>query len=104
MAKIVLIGSKLPNGLIIDTHSGKKAEISGLNKAVIIGADHVTTEIDADVWGEWKTQNPTYPALINGFIFEAANQTEAKAKAKDTDKTGLEPMPQTAVGVEASKD
>lgn len=104
MAKTVLIGSKLPNGLIIDTQSGKKAEINGLNKAVIIGATFVTTQIDAETWAEWTTQNPDYPALKHGFIFEAANQNEAAAKAKDTDKTGLEPMPQKALGVETSKD
>lgn len=106
MAKIILIGCKLPNGLIIEHPvSGKKAEINGLNKAVIIGATHVTTEIDADVWDAWKAQNATFPALKNGSIFEAANAKEAAAIVKDTDKTGLEPLPQNAMGVTvADKD
>lgn len=95
MAKPILIGCKLPNGIILDV-DGKTAELNGLNKSVIIGATYALTTLDADFWTAWKAQNLAYPALVSGSIFEAASDSEAKAIVKDTDKTGFEPMPQTA--------
>ena len=95
MAKPVLIGCKLPNGIILDV-DGKTAELNGLNKSVIIGATYAITTIDADFWAAWKAQNATYPALSNGVIFEAESVSSAKDISKDTDKSGFEPMPQIA--------
>lgn len=103
MAKTILIGCKLPNGIILEVNE-KQIELNGLSKTVIIGATHATTAIDADFWQAWKSQNATFSALKNGAIFEAANEVEAVAIAKDTDKTGLEPMKQDAQGVKKAKD
>jgi len=75
-----------------------------LNKSKIIGATHAVTSIDSDIWVAWKEQNATFSALKSGAIFEASSATEAVAIAKDSDKTGLEPMPQNAMGVEKSKE
>jgi len=104
MAKTILIGCKLPNGIIIEAPNGQTAEIDGLNKSKIIGATHVISSIDADIWAAWKAKNTTFSALKSGAIFEASSASEAVAIAKDTDKTGLEPMPQKTKDIEKAKD
>lgn len=104
MAKTVLIGCKLPNGIVLEVE-GRQVEIDGLNKSVIIGSTHVTTVVDADFWDKWKSQNATFSAFKNGAIFEAATPNEAAAIVKDTSETGLEPMPQETKQIKkADKD
>ena len=102
-AKTVLIGCKLPHGLILDhpLDVSKKVELAGLNKAIIIGADCATTPVDGEFWETWKTVHKDFPALKSGAIFEAKDAASAKAKAKELkdEKTGFEPMPQEAQGV-----
>lgn len=101
MAKI-LIGCRLPNGLTI-THpvTKDKVTIAGLHSSKIIGATHVTTEVDADFWETWKTAYSDYAPLKVGAIFVARSETEAQGKAKELrkEKTGFEPMAQDAAGV-----
>ena len=102
-AKTVLIGCKLPHGLILDhpLDVSKKVELAGLNKAIIIGADCATTPVDGEFWETWKTVHKDHPALKSGAIFEAKTTEEVKAKAKERkeEKTGFEAMPQEAMGV-----
>jgi hypothetical protein len=101
MAKI-LIGCRLPHGLTI-AHPTTKHEVTlaGLHSSKIIGATHVTTELDADFWQTWKTAYSDYAPLKNGAIFEARSETEAQAKAKEyrKEKTGFEAMAPDAAGV-----
>ena len=95
MAEKVVIGSKLPHGLAISIpESEDKITIKGLNSSKIIGADHVTTEIDAQFWARWKELHKGYKPLESGAIFEAKTANDAAAKAKEFAKrrTGLEPM------------
>ena len=103
MSKTVLIGCRLPNGLILELPNdpSKTVELNGLNKAVIIGADHATTEVDAEFWEAWKAKNSDYAPLLNAAIFEAKDAASAKSKAKEVEKvkTGFEPMPQDGAGV-----
>ena len=108
-AKIVLIGCKLPHGLILDhpLDVSKKVELAGLNKAVIIGADCATTPVDGEFWETWKTVHAEFPALRSGAIFEAANASDLAAVAAELkdEATGFEPMAQNAQGVKpASQD
>ena len=102
-AKTVLIGCKLPHGLILDhpLDVSKKVELVGLNKAIIIGADCATTPVDGEFWETWKTVHKDHPAIKSGAIFEARTTEEVKAKAKELkeEKTGFEAMPQEAMGV-----
>lgn len=97
-AKIIVIGCKLPHGLILDhpLDPSKKVELNGLNRARIIGATYATTEVDADFWNEWKTVHKDFPAVQSGAIFEAKSQADAVAVAKELEgeKTGFEPMAQ----------
>lgn len=105
-AKTVLIGCKLPHGLILDhpLDVSKKVELAGLNKAVIIGADCATTPVDGEFWETWKTVHKDHPAIKSGAIFEARTTEEVKAKAKERkeEKTGFEAMPQEAMGVKVA--
>ena len=105
-AKTVLIGCKLPHGLILDhpLDVSKKVELAGLNKAIIIGADCATTTVDGEFWETWKTVHKDHPAIKSGAIFEARTTEEVKAKAKELkeEKTGFEAMPQEAMGVKVA--
>ena len=108
-AKTVLIGCKLPHGLILDhpLDVSKKVELAGLNKAIISGADCATTPVDGEFWETWKTVHKDFPALRSGAIFEAANASELTAVAAELEDetTGFEPMAQNAQGVKpASQD
>jgi hypothetical protein len=103
MAKII-IGCRLPNGLVL-THGNSSATLAGLHSSKIIGATHVTTEVDAELWEAWKTlMGKDFAPLKTGAIFEARNETEALAKSKELrkEKTGFEPMQQDAAGVKPS--
>lgn len=95
--KTVTIGCRLPHGLIIHhpKDPSKKVELAGMNKAVIIGADHVTTPVDEEFWGAWKAEHKDFAPLVSGAIFEAKSEVEAKAIAKELkgEKTGFEAMP-----------
>ena len=107
-AKTVLIGCKLPHGLILDhpLDVSKKVELAGLNKAIIIGADCATTPVDGEFWETWKTVHKDHPAIKSGAIFEARTTEEVKAKAKELkeEKTGFEAMPQEAMGVKVASN
>lgn len=96
MAKIVVVGCKLPHGIIIQhpMDPTKTVELKGKNNAVIIGADYSTTEVDGDFWEQWAAVNKEFPAVNSGAIFVAKTLTDAAAIAaefKDR-KTGFEPM------------
>lgn len=106
MAKIV-IGCKLPNGLTLVLRNKEKetedrVTLLGLNSSKIIGANYITTEVDADFWAQWKASvGANYAPLKSNAIFEARNETEALAKAKEfrKEKTGFEPMQPESLGV-----
>lgn len=103
MAKTIVIGCKLPNGIVLrnPVKGGKDVTINGLHKSLVIGADHVTTEIDGDFWEAWKAKNEEFDPLKSGAIFEARSVNDAAAIAREQTerKTGLEPMKQEAMGV-----
>lgn len=92
MSKVV-VGCKLPNGLIIEQND-KRVTLNGVNKALIIGSTYATTEVDADFWNAWAAAHSKFSALVNGAIFVAKSDKEVAAVAKDVEskKTGLEPL------------
>lgn len=104
--KTLVIGCKLPHGLVIEHPSdpSKTVVLAGLNKALVIGATHATTEVDDEFWQAWKAAHKDFPALRSGAIFEAKSTADAAAQAKELadEKTGFEPMPQNAMGVEVA--
>lgn len=96
MAKTVVVGCKLPAGIILENpnDASKKVTINGKNKAVIVGAGYGTTEVDGEFWEQWVAANSEFPALKSGAIFAARTIQDVQAAAKDLENadTGLEPM------------
>lgn len=113
MAKITVVGCKLPHGLVLEHPNPASKEtvtLRGLNRISFIGADHCTTEVDGDFMDAWLAANKDFPALQSGAIFVAKNIGDASAIAaefKDRE-TGLEPMrtdgkDKRATGVKTAK-
>lgn len=112
MAKITVVGCKLPHGLVLEhpANPEHKVTLRGLNRISIIGADHCTTEVDGDFMDAWLAANKDFPALHSGAIFVAKSIGDAAAIAtefKDRE-TGLEPMrtdgkDKRATGVKTAK-
>lgn len=110
MAKgaVVIIGCRLPHGLVLKNPLAKNSSVTlaGLNSSRIIGADYVTTEVDADFWAAWKlTYEKSFEPFVKGAIFEARSESEAASIAKEVrkEKTGFEPMAKEAAGVKPAE-
>lgn len=103
MAATITIGCKLPNGITLDTPvaPGVSVTLKGANKELIINSGYGTTEVDAKFWEAWKSTHAGFQPLTSGAIFEAKSQNDAAAIAREQTerKTGLERMPQKAMGV-----
>ncbi|MFA7254388.1 MAG: hypothetical protein WC107_07635 [Patescibacteria group bacterium] len=109
MAKIVVIGCKLPHGLVLEhpMDPNQKVVLNGKNKALIIGADYATTEVDADFMEQWVAVNKEFPAVKSGAIFVAKSVADVAAVARENAdrKTGFEAMDPKSHGVKpADKD
>jgi hypothetical protein len=112
----IVIGCRLPHGLTLSHPNPEvkhKVTLAGLHSSKLVNRDggpaaqYVTTTVDADFWEVWKTAYRGYKPLQTGAIFEARNETEAIAKAKELrkEKTGLEPLQPESLGVKpATKD
>lgn len=104
--KTVLIASRLPIGLILEADINGKLvpfELQGLNCSRIIGAAHMTTEVDAALWNAWKAKNAEFPAYVNKSFFEASSDSAAESITKDLKgskkKTGVEAIEPDSMGV-----
>lgn len=102
----VIVGCKLPHGIILEHPKDAKVKvhINGLNKIVVIGADHSKTEVDADFWAAWSAKNKEFPAILSGALFFASDVESVESIAVETkaEKTGFEPMKKDAGGVKAA--
>lgn len=108
----VIIGCRLPSGIILDLGDPTKpsVELNGQRQAqenspiVILSNDlYGTTEVDTEFWEAFKARvGAEFAPLKSGAIFEAKNEKEAKAKAKDLKEapTGHEPLPQKTKDIE----
>jgi hypothetical protein len=107
MAEMVLVCCKIPNGIVIELTStdGKtvKVTLAGSNSSRVIGAEHGETSVDAAFWAAWKEAHQEFVPFKSGAIFEAKTSKDGGKIAKDTPKTGLEPLPQKAMGVEPTE-
>lgn len=103
MSAKVTVCCSLPHGIVLEHPQNPKISVvvNGLNKSQIIGASHVATEVDADIWEAWKAEHKDFPAIKVGALFAAKTADEAKGKIDDMkdEKTGFERMPQNAMGV-----
>jgi len=105
--KTVLIACRLPHGVILrHPVTDERVEIAGLNKSLVIGAEHVTTPVDAEYWGAWKTSNKDSDLIKSFALFEAKSGGDAGAIANELKdvKTGFEKMPQEAPGIKKADE
>lgn len=93
---IVVVGCKLPSGLIVDLCDPATDEhgraimlprrqpvtFKGANSSNIVGGFGLT-EVDADFWEAWIKQNPTFPAVKAGLIFAQERRDKAADNAMD---------------------
>ena len=109
MSGTVIIGCRLPSGILLETANGKQVELAVQRQAqerspiiLLTADDYGITEVDADFWAQWKKEFAGFQPLTSGAIFEAKNDKDAKAIAKELrdEKTGHEPLPQTAKNIE----
>ncbi len=84
MAEKVIVGCKLPNGLIIQM-GDKKVELKGANSTEIVGGHGLTT-VDKEFWDAWHSANLDFPAVENELIFASKSEKEAAAEAKDKNR------------------
>ena len=105
MAKeTVLIGCRLPNGLVLHHPKNRNLTVKlagtyerSTNGLFVPPKSYATTVIDAEFWAAWKEAYVGFPPLKTRAVFEASSEQEAKAKAKDTQKTGYEAMGKAVV-------
>lgn len=106
----IIVGSKLPNGLVLKhplkteitvVIRGKSAAPRMRPNGPPLIVDYMTTEVDAEFWETWKVAHKDFAPLKSGAIFEAKTSENAKAMAKATEKlkTGFEPRSQESDGV-----
>jgi hypothetical protein len=52
------------------------------------------TEVDAEIWEQWKTQKAGWAPLEQKFVFasQSSDKAEGQAKEQRSMKTGLEPL------------
>lgn len=101
---VVIIGCRLPSGLLLELSNGQTQELAGQRQAqerspiiTLSNEDYGLTEVDADFWAQWKKEFAGFQPLESGAIFEAKDRKDAEAIHKELkkEKTGHEPLPQT---------
>ena len=90
----VIIGCKLPNGLIIEV-AKTRVLLNGSNTSAIAGG-YGLTSVDASFADQFFKERAGDPLIVKGIIFRQEKEVNAKAQAEDTKtvETGLEPMAQ----------
>lgn len=93
MAETVTVGCKLPHGLIMELGE-KKITINGLNTSKIIGGHGITENVDKAFFDAWMEKNKELSFVKGGFLFAHTKpvNTEAEAKDRAKNETGLEPL------------
>lgn len=92
----VLIGCRLPNGLVIEhpSDSNNKIELNGKNKIIIVGAEYGLTMVDREFATAWFAANKDFAPVKSFAIFMAETNDDAMAIGKDlsNELTGFEGM------------
>ena len=101
----VVIGCKLPNGLILEMgkvndENYQRVILNGSNARRVLGPDAVViagyglTTIAKDFWDAWRKKNSKLKFVRDGHVFEHTTEASARDHAKDMAglRTGLEPV------------
>jgi hypothetical protein len=108
MSKTVMVGCKIPTGLLLQLRSPEDNHVVLAEKAIqgcavdmqpYVREDAIgLTEVDAEFWEAWSlwAQANKYAPYTKGFIFAAVKAADVRAEAKDRlkEKTGLEALNQ----------
>lgn len=96
----VLVGCKLPNGLVI--HRGKwqtdswfEVKLAGANSSRLLGG-YGQTRVDRAFMTQWMKDNAKTPAVVQGLIFFADKADDVESYFSNGGlRTGLEPLDPT---------
>jgi len=112
MGKTVVIGCRLPSGLILEIPGKGIVEVAGKRQAqerspiiLLSEDDYGVTHVDAEFWEAWKKHvGPDYAPLKSEALFEAADEKSVKSKVRELekDKTGFEAMSKDAAGIKSA--
>lgn len=64
----VVVGCKLPHGLVIKGMLGQSILLNGMNTSVVLGG-HGITHVDADEWAVWSAIHADFAPIKSGAIF-----------------------------------
>ena len=132
MGAQVIIGCKLPNGLIMELIEqpqqknsilpapvGKRVKLNGANTLRLVGVNsalhgHGETKVDEDFWNEWYKRNKDAAFITSGSIFMVKTADAFASESKDRlgVRTNLEPLdarkgttdPRMSKGIERDPD
>lgn len=95
MAETIVVGCKLPNGLVVD-QDGHTVTLNGANASNVIGGYGLTEGVDKDAFEKWMEVHKNQPYVKKELVFAQAKANSAQSKASENAsvKTGLEGLPQ----------
>lgn len=103
MAETIVVGCKLPNGLVVE-QDGYTVTLNGANSSNVVGGYGLTEGVDKDAFAKWMEVHKNQPYVKNELVFAQAKANSAQSKATENAsvKTGLEGLPQDkpAPGIE----
>ncbi|EJK9924938.1 hypothetical protein AGJ01_004261 [Cronobacter sakazakii] len=103
MAETIVVGCKLPNGLVAE-QEGYTVTLNGANSSNVVGGYGLTEGVDKDAFEKWLEVHKNQPYVKNELVFAQAkaNSAQSKATKNASVKSGLEGLPQDnpAPGIE----
>ncbi|EJA3108147.1 MULTISPECIES: hypothetical protein [Cronobacter] len=103
MAETIVVGCKLPNGLVVE-QDGYTVTLNGSNSSNVVGGYGLTEGVDKDAFEKWLEVHKNQPYVKNELVFAQAKANSAQSKATENAsvKSGLEGLPQDkpAPGIE----
>ncbi|EOC1127308.1 hypothetical protein AAAW35_000284 [Cronobacter sakazakii] len=103
MAETIVVGCKLPNGLVVE-QDGYTVTLNGSNSSNVVGGYGLTEGVDKDAFENWLEVHKNQPYVKNELVFAQAKANSAQSKATENAsiKSGLEGLPQDkpAPGIE----
>ncbi|MCI0311949.1 hypothetical protein E7W35_12745 [Cronobacter sakazakii] len=103
MAETIVVGCKLPNGLVVE-QDGYTVTLNGSNSSNVVGGYGLTEGVDKDAFEKWLEVHKNQPYVKNELVFAQAKANRAQSKATENAsiKSGLEGLPQDkpAPGIE----
>ncbi|EOV0647698.1 hypothetical protein ACOIOT_003404 [Cronobacter turicensis] len=103
MAETIVVGCKLPNGLVVE-QEGYTVTLNGANSSNVVGGYGLTEGVDKDAFEKWMEVHKNQPYVKNELVFAQAKANSAQSKANENAsvKSGLEGLPQDkpAPGIE----